>query len=488
MADESYQLALDILNKRYGQKPLIIERLNQRLMKLSLNNMQANELRRFLDELNKILAQLKTATGDINQNGTICSVIVSKLPSHVFMKLEEMKGSYDPWTVELLCDKFSLFVSQRESVADHAESKRSENERTGSERYGRQKPGQTFNRNNENVMPKREENITGMSAVNTANSQKAECQRKKVMLLTAIAEIRNPNNVDGSSAMARIFLDSGNERSYITASMARKLGLKTQFEESLKVNLFLNKTQRIDSSVVNLKIHLKDGSKFPFEANVVDEVSGPITRFELSPEDQQIIRKEHAYLADSSWEEPAFVPDILIGGDYFWDFVKGEKEVLPSGLQLIPSAFGLLIGGLDKSDSNVRSEIQDKTAPTKQAQLHGWRIAERESWEDSKSREVNRDNRKSSVGSCKPIIKPINHSCPLETLCPVLEQKEIQESPKSGKEEEILMDGQKSTTTIKCRKKIEDLSTDKALRGFVSARRECPGLSRRKNKNDKLPG
>ncbi len=96
---------------------------------------------------------------------------------------------------------------------------------------------------------------------------------------------------------------------------------------------------------------------------MVDQISGPITRFELSPEDQRIIKKEHApYLADSSWGEPAFVPDILIGGDYFWDFVKGEKEDLPSGLQLIPSAFGLQIGGLDKSDSNVRSEIQDKTA------------------------------------------------------------------------------------------------------------------------------
>ncbi|MCP3668457.1 MAG: DUF1759 domain-containing protein [Gammaproteobacteria bacterium] len=453
LADESYQLALDILNKRYGQKPLIVERLNQRLMKLSLNNMQANELRRFLDELNKILAQLKTATGEINQNGTICSVIMSKFPSHVFMKLEEMKGSYDPWTVELLCDKFSLFVNQRESVADHTESKRSE-----SEKYGKRKPGQPFDENGENTSPKgqegqkkqnqplfggqsgtpsgqrricnfcgeghapgsclkyktvdqrksrilelrkcekclrsdhetkdcmvsgrcfvcrdpshnglfcpekgRAESTTGMSVVNyPGTSQKAKYptetglnnRRKKVMLLTAVAEVRNPNNVNGITTRARIFLDSGNERTYITTSLARKLGLKTQFEEALKVQLFLNKTKRVNSSVVNLTMQLKDGSQLPIEANIVDQISGLITRFELGLDDKRAIKKDHAqYLADSYWEKPGFVPDILIGEDYFWNIVKGEKEELPSGLKLIPSTLGLLIGGLARSDSSQK--------------------------------------------------------------------------------------------------------------------------------------
>ena len=35
--------------------------------------------------------------------------------------------------------------------------------------------------------------------------------------------------------------------------------------------------------------------------------------------------------------------DLLVGADYFWDIVGGEKIILPSGMFILPSRFGYIV-------------------------------------------------------------------------------------------------------------------------------------------------
>ncbi|MCP3668459.1 MAG: transposase family protein [Gammaproteobacteria bacterium] len=88
------------------------------------------------------------------------------------------------------------------------------------------------------------------------------------------------------------------------------------------------------------------------------------------------------------------------------------------------------------------------------------------------------------------IRRPINLLFPLEIPCstsdqqtPANPEEEILTVPKS---EKVQMDRPKRIAAITCRKKIEDLSKDQALSGFISVPRECPGSSRRRNKNDEF--
>ena len=37
--------------------------------------------------------------------------------------------------------------------------------------------------------------------------------------------------------------------------------------------------------------------------------------------------------------------DLLIGSDYFWEIVGGDKVVLPSGMFMLPSKFGFIVTG-----------------------------------------------------------------------------------------------------------------------------------------------
>ena len=51
--------------------------------------------------------------------------------------------------------------------------------------------------------------------------------------------------------------------------------------------------------------------------------------------------------------------DLLVGSDYFWDVVGGDKIMLPSGIFMLPSKFGYIITGrypgndLDNQDKNA---------------------------------------------------------------------------------------------------------------------------------------
>ena len=83
------------------------------------------------------------------------------------------------------------------------------------------------------------------------------------------------------------------------------------------------------------------------ELNTYKQLTRPIHRRPLQSFDIQFLKAlSPDCLADSIPETSETTNiDILIGADYFWQFINGQKTILPSEMFLIPSKFGYLLTG-----------------------------------------------------------------------------------------------------------------------------------------------
>ncbi len=357
----------------------------------------------------------------------ICEVITEKLPEEIFAKLEDMKDPDISWSVKTLSQKLSILVRRSENSALHLQPKEnSHREQTnlssgpstrnpsdppicifcGDRHFssscpkvkdlqarkdmiieqGRcllclrkghviyHCPQNTFHCFNCNQVGKHNRAIcpslfqtptTGLSVMDSFNPiSEPNSSRKKVMLSTATVSITNSIPFQSPPISARILLDNANQRSYIKASLAAKLGLSQSSSETLQVKVFMGHTHSLKTRMVNFSLFEKDGTPFPISANVVSEIANGVERFNLNPDDKTFLQSfpEDA-LADVPPNNLPFSPDILIGADYYWKFVTGpllsKPQQLPSGLFLIPSRFGWIISGMDESsDSSPEPSIQ----------------------------------------------------------------------------------------------------------------------------------
>ncbi|MCP3661419.1 MAG: hypothetical protein GY696_02820 [Gammaproteobacteria bacterium] len=185
-----------------------------------------------------------------------------------------------------------------------------------------------------------------------------------MMLSTATVSITNSSPFQSPPISARVLLDNANQRSYIKASLATKLGLSQSDSETLQVKVFLGHSHSLESQMVNFSLFQKDGTPFPISANVVPEIADGVEWFDLNPDDKAFLQRfPEDTLANVLPNNSSFSPDILIGANYYWKFVTNplpsKPQQLPSGLFLIPSEFGWIISGMDESrDSLPEPSIQ----------------------------------------------------------------------------------------------------------------------------------
>jgi len=151
-----------------------------------------------------------------------------------------------------------------------------------------------------------------------------------------------------TSTTARVLLDSASQRTFMTKNLAKQLNLKSEHQELLSVSTFAaSKSADLNTYVIQFHVELKDGTNLAMFANVLPQITNGIQRTPLLQKDIEFLKilpKEK--LAD-------FIPctlettqiDLLIGSDYFWNIVGGDKIVLPSGMFMLPSTLGYVITG-----------------------------------------------------------------------------------------------------------------------------------------------
>ena len=145
-----------------------------------------------------------------------------------------------------------------------------------------------------------------------------------IILQTAKAAIYRPGQPN-KKFLARLILDSGSQRSYVTTTVKDKLRLPSERKQTISVKTFgatEENTQSVD--VVHLCITTEHGDDVQLSAFVIPLICDPL-------QSQSIVHASvtHAHLrglklADYSTGEDDIMVDILVGSDQYWQLVSGK--------------------------------------------------------------------------------------------------------------------------------------------------------------------
>ena len=181
--------------------------------------------------------------------------------------------------------------------------------------------------------------------VNTENSLISSGEM--VLMQTAKTDIKNP--VNGIRQNARILLDSGSQRTYITESLAKKLNLTLgDKDEFMLVTFGSAKPKRTESRNTKLDIVLKDGSILTISANVVPQIAESIQRRPVNLktlDNWNYLWNEFSLADDLPTERETSSVELLIGNDYYLDIILPQKMEVQPGLYMLGSKLGWILSG-----------------------------------------------------------------------------------------------------------------------------------------------
>lgn len=164
-------------------------------------------------------------------------------------------------------------------------------------------------------------------------------QVKSAVLLKCIrCLIHHP--LDSSiSFSALVLFDDGSTTSYISSSLAKNLHLPRVCSEDLRFNVFNERSYKtIKSDVVSFKISLISGGTKQIVARTVDYIGSSVPHLIY---DSSLLSSSE----QSNFNTLYGVPDILIGGDFYYDFNIIPCRSLSSGLVLLNSDIGSIVAG-----------------------------------------------------------------------------------------------------------------------------------------------
>ena len=141
----------------------------------------------------------------------------------------------------------------------------------------------------------------------------------------------------------RILFDSGSQRSYITDELCDKLNLRVEGKENLNLNTFgSNRYRKQSCTRVKVRIEIMDRNFVESTA-----LSNPVI---CSPVKSPVNVNKYTHLlglelADSSDVNASDNIDILIGANFYDEFVLGETIRGASGPVAVNGRLGWLVSG-----------------------------------------------------------------------------------------------------------------------------------------------
>ncbi|XP_045205909.2 uncharacterized protein LOC123558098 [Mercenaria mercenaria] len=113
LSNENYQVAIKILQDRFGDKQEIIDLHYKGLLNLTSPTGTTESLRFFVDKIERHLRSLEVLHENLDQH-VFVSMIRSKLPNDVLLQLEMLKGADKVWTIINLRDLLRQYLVSRE--------------------------------------------------------------------------------------------------------------------------------------------------------------------------------------------------------------------------------------------------------------------------------------------------------------------------------------------------------------------------------------
>ena len=154
----------------------------------------------------------------------------------------------------------------------------------------------------------------------------------------------------GSECRVRVLFDSGSQRTYVTEAVRKLLHLKFCRKERFILNTFGQVSSTLKMlDVVQLCVKHKDFSSSTFiEALVVPSICSPLSGQDISFASSEFSHLSNLELADSNEYSSDVSVDVLVGLDYYHQFISGKitmGELGDSGPVALESVLGWILSG-----------------------------------------------------------------------------------------------------------------------------------------------
>ena len=144
----------------------------------------------------------------------------------------------------------------------------------------------------------------------------------------------------------RLVLDCGSQRYYVTERVIKQLSVTPRVRKPLTIMTFGSHKKSPQSfGLARLNLVFRNGETTPIDLYTIPHVCEPVTCQPVS-----ICKENFGHLATldlavpSDGSSPLDI-DILIGSDFYWEFVSGDTRRGPTGPIAIDTKFGWVLSG-----------------------------------------------------------------------------------------------------------------------------------------------
>ena len=177
--------------------------------------------------------------------------------------------------------------------------------------------------------------------------------KNNVLLQTARAQVSHVET-PGSTQNIRMIFYSCSQRSYVTESLQKSLGLPSSGSDTLLIKTFgESHAQLRKCDIVQLAIKTPSREGVYVTAYVVPTICSPISNQSINLHQHQYSHLQSLKLADDITHSPDLHIDLLIGADYYWSLISGEvvRSDSGSGPVALSTKLGYVLSGPVQGES-----------------------------------------------------------------------------------------------------------------------------------------
>ena len=165
-----------------------------------------------------------------------------------------------------------------------------------------------------------------------------------ILLQTATAVVSKPGQP--GQCVARLILDSGSQRSYVTTRVREQLNLPTERRQTIAIKTFGSSDEHTQSvDVVQLCVAAENGEEVQLSAFVVPLICDPVQRQYVAKAGNTYAHLKGLNLADHCTGDNDVAVDILVGSDHYWNLVSGRVIRGEDGPTAIHTKLGWVLSG-----------------------------------------------------------------------------------------------------------------------------------------------
>nr|XP_047123002.1 uncharacterized protein LOC105849194 [Hydra vulgaris] len=193
------------------------------------------------------------------------------------------------------------------------------------------------------------------------------CQ-DNILLQTAKTEISDTSNsIKKTKIIARVLFDNCSQKSFVTSDVRKKLNLKTIRNEILNVKVFgesCEKPRKFDLVSIKIK-NIQTNHYSTIEAYVTPIICSPIINQRIDLAKLQHTELANIPIADDLKDGKEI--DILIGANYYWNFVTGQLIRTNQSLTAVNTILGWTLNGnvksINSASVNIASVLHTSSEP-----------------------------------------------------------------------------------------------------------------------------